>query len=867
VAKCAGGAPHIIHEYEAMYLLFGAVIMGSAVIHLTRLTTMMRAVPVTVIFFVLGIAVALVAEIWGGELGHAIHTYESWAMIEPHLLLFTFLPPLLFYEALTVDVHVARRCCGQCLILAGPGVVMSSFATAALLYALPFNWNFTTSLMVGSIISATDPVAVVSLLKDLGASPVLTMQIQGESLLNDGTAMVLFTVTYGVVRGAECGIVCVVRALITATAGAVALGAFIGYLFARWIRAAGDRLDPNSSTIQISLTIACAYSSFIVAEGICHISGVLSTVAAALVLARKIWPVLVQREAVIEIWHLIETIANTLVFFLAGIITGKNMPQHSLWDFLWVLVVYIGIVAIRLAMILVLRPALSFTGECVSFRDALVMTWGGLRGMVGLALAILVAQDERAGALTASDGDKVLFLVGGVTALTLLINAVTAPALCHVLGITHAVKERQALLRNVARRMESRVDSLVQELQTNRNASRECELGAVTESVERLHDALRLELPAAKSARFRRLPTLTVLQHLASPDAVKLWNLFLDRRRQLLSTGAAVTSFQFDGQLAEIQRILSTLTPEPRQLKVAREVFLETVRANYWEQVQSGKFLVGSRVPQILLNSVGVAMDKCGKRLLDWEVLEHDIGLPDDVPLDEECTVENMGWRQRIMRWVVERRRKCYFKKLMLALNSVTAFVEAHQHAQAQIAWAFGEDESVDTPEEAYVILESQIEVFAAAILRSKIARSVQTRMNTMWEVRRICEQYRGFVMQAHQGGVLHAPEAEALLQPATDVLRELDCDRKRLWKTVSWRQGSNDPTLNEIDAAITIQRAFRGARTSQATMQAPTLLAPTLLRQDRQKRLAFEKVAGVADVMTDERSRPWVTSGPRASL
>merc|ERR1719229_196154 len=139
-----------------------------------------------------------------------MRSYNSWASVDPHLLLFTFLPPLLFGDAMTIDTHVAKRTGGQCLILAGPGVVIGSMATALVLYfMLPYGWDFPTSLMVGSILAATDPVAVVSLLKDMGASPVLTMQIQGESLLNDGTAMVVFSVAYGLVEGKDCGPVCI----------------------------------------------------------------------------------------------------------------------------------------------------------------------------------------------------------------------------------------------------------------------------------------------------------------------------------------------------------------------------------------------------------------------------------------------------------------------------------------------------------------------------------------------------------------------------------------------------------------------------------------------------------------------------------
>merc|ERR1719199_188429 len=105
---------------------------------------------------------------------------------------------------MTIDTAVARRVAKQCIYLASVGVVINGMLTALFLWAyLPYNWSFLLSLTVGSILCATDPVAVVALLKELGAPPTLTVQIQGESLLNDGTAIVLFQLSYAMLQGKE----------------------------------------------------------------------------------------------------------------------------------------------------------------------------------------------------------------------------------------------------------------------------------------------------------------------------------------------------------------------------------------------------------------------------------------------------------------------------------------------------------------------------------------------------------------------------------------------------------------------------------------------------------------------------------------
>merc|ERR1739848_620706 len=104
-------------------------------------------------------------------------------------------------------------------------------------------WSFLLSLVTGSILCATDPVAVVGLLKELGASPTLTVQIQGESLLNDGTAMVLFNVAYNMLKGEEHDVKSILIYLVYMVGCSWFLGMIIGAFFSSWIKAAGNRLE------------------------------------------------------------------------------------------------------------------------------------------------------------------------------------------------------------------------------------------------------------------------------------------------------------------------------------------------------------------------------------------------------------------------------------------------------------------------------------------------------------------------------------------------------------------------------------------------------------------------------------------------
>merc|ERR1740138_1302534 len=127
-----------------------------------------------------------------------------WATADPHLILFIFLPPLVFGEAMSLNVSLVKACFKQCMLLAGPGVLIGTFLTGvAGKFVLPYGWDWNTCLLFGSILSATDPVAVVAIFNSLGVSPRLTMLISGESLFNDGTAYVVFQLMMDVCQGVQ----------------------------------------------------------------------------------------------------------------------------------------------------------------------------------------------------------------------------------------------------------------------------------------------------------------------------------------------------------------------------------------------------------------------------------------------------------------------------------------------------------------------------------------------------------------------------------------------------------------------------------------------------------------------------------------
>ncbi|CAN0256523.1 unnamed protein product, partial [Hapterophycus canaliculatus] len=126
--------------------------------------------PYTVILLLLGVIFGLVLheEVFG-DMGVVGESLTRWAGVDSQIILFVFLPILIFESAFETDVHIFRREFWQVVALAGPGVAVATIMTASIVkFVFPYGWDWNLSLMLGGILSATDPVAVVALLKELG---------------------------------------------------------------------------------------------------------------------------------------------------------------------------------------------------------------------------------------------------------------------------------------------------------------------------------------------------------------------------------------------------------------------------------------------------------------------------------------------------------------------------------------------------------------------------------------------------------------------------------------------------------------------------------------------------------------------------
>jgi NhaP-type Na+/H+ or K+/H+ antiporter len=239
-------------------------------------------VPYTSLITVIGLFLGIYSDHLG-KLGHAI---QVWSQFDPHLLLMVFLPPLIFESAFNSDWHIFKVELPQVLLLAGPMLLISTILSALMLRFI-FGYSgdefpFSAALLFGSIISATDPVAVVSLLKELGASKRLSTMIEGESLLNDGTAMVVFLVLFDIVEGNEIDGGQIVLKFLRLSLGGPLLGIVCG-MFITFIL----RRIHNNFVLEVNTTIFVCYVMFYTAESTgLHVSGILALVSLGLYMTK-----------------------------------------------------------------------------------------------------------------------------------------------------------------------------------------------------------------------------------------------------------------------------------------------------------------------------------------------------------------------------------------------------------------------------------------------------------------------------------------------------------------------------------------------------------------------------------------------------
>jgi len=384
-------------DIEAGVDLFALMLLGAA---LLGIVAWRINLPYAVVLVLAGLAV---------EQFHVVDLPQ----LEPRVLLFVFLPPLLFDAAFRLDDVQLRRLAQPVLWLAVPGTLATAAIVGIILHSV-LQLDLAEALLFGSIVSATDPVAVVGVFRNIDAPRRLAVLVEGESLINDGVAITLYTATIGLATGGSAELTGALGLFVREVVGGVAVGAVMGVVFSRVTATIDDHM------IEMTLSTALAYGSYLAAQWI-GTSGALACVAAGLIhgsYGREVGMSERTRRLLDDLWEYFGFVVNALVFLLVGFSSNLAALVASAGP---VLVSIVSVVFARVVVVMIPPELLRLTRRInvvTSKGERAVLIWGGLRGALTITLALALPSDI-------AHRQLLIAMAFGVVLFTLLIQGVT----------------------------------------------------------------------------------------------------------------------------------------------------------------------------------------------------------------------------------------------------------------------------------------------------------------------------------------------------------------------------------------------------------------------------------------------------------
>lgn len=333
------------------------------------------------------------------------------------ILLDVMLSILLFAGALHINLHDLNKEKIPVFLFATLGVAISTLIVGVLIYGasslIGISIPFLHSLLFGALISATDPIAVISILKEAGVSKSLELKIEGESLFNDGVGVVVFTsililTGVGMEEGTEGGIL---KLFIVEALGGAAFGLALGYAGYLFLKSVED--DPKVCVI---ITLAIALGGYSLASLI-HVSGPLAMVVAGLIIGNKIAKPTFEghsREIIYTLWDVLDEVFNAVLFVLIGLVIHTltfNSSYLLLGFFAIIIVLMARFIAVGLPYSLLKHK------EHHPVRTIAMLTWGGLRGGISVALALSLSEGL--------SGDLIVFITYTVVVFSIIVQGLS----------------------------------------------------------------------------------------------------------------------------------------------------------------------------------------------------------------------------------------------------------------------------------------------------------------------------------------------------------------------------------------------------------------------------------------------------------
>jgi len=411
----------------------------------TRAVTRRLKLPFTVVLVLVGIGLAT----WSAAYPHVLPVLHD-LEISSALIFYVFLPTLIFESAFNLDVRQLYDNLGSVLVLAVPGLLLSTIIIG-LIVGMATPIPYTAALLLGAILSATDPVAVIAIFRRLGTPQNLRVLVEGESLFNDATSVVLARILLGVVLAGTVSDQVIMQGAINFAvmfAGGLVVGWLLGLLTGYVLGKVEDHF------IEITLTTVLAYVSYLVAEEVLNVSGVMATIAAGLTIGGwgRMKVSYAVRDYLEHFWEYVAFLANALIFLMVGLRVDLGALWATLGLLCWVVV---AMLVSRAVVVYGLMPFVQRLPRSQPVNNAYkaVIFWGGLRGAIALAMVLSLPPFAQREVFVA--------LVMGAVLSTLLVKGLSIEWLVRWLGLdAPLVADRLARLEGDFTAKQSAMDRL-----------------------------------------------------------------------------------------------------------------------------------------------------------------------------------------------------------------------------------------------------------------------------------------------------------------------------------------------------------------------------------------------------------------------
>jgi len=429
---------------EVLLITFVLLFLAMVVASLCRYI----AVPYTVLLVVLGLLINMIMPVLFTDF--SIKQFH----LTNELVLFVFLPALIFESALLLDARSLLKNLLPVLVLAIPGMLVSMFLVGLGLW-FSLEVELAIALLFGALISATDPVAVVALFKELGVPRRLMILVEGESLFNDATAIVFFHILLSIVLASSFSLdtlVFILPEFFRVFIGGIVVGGIIGLVISELI----VRVYHGNNSVAMVFSMCIAYFSFIVAEHGFQVSGVMSVLTAAICL-NMTGLMRLSNETTHELnntWEFFVLICNSLLFILIGL-SVDVLQLFEQWQAILFAVLAVTIARAVSVYFFVPLTTWCFKLPSVSYGEQHVMWWGGLKGGLAIAMVLSIPDDL-------VEKQLLIELTVGVVLVSLFVNATTIRHLIHWLKIDRLTNNEWAEFQENRERVKLSVDEILE---------------------------------------------------------------------------------------------------------------------------------------------------------------------------------------------------------------------------------------------------------------------------------------------------------------------------------------------------------------------------------------------------------------------